>query len=230
MKLNLEMRAKWMELTGTVLRELSYGMTETNSSDTFTLGAQKNDMDINIRPIFCGLPVGGTEIKVTDFDTREVLPLGEEGEIALKSPSLMKGYWKKPEETNLVIQNGWIFTGDIGMLDEDGYLHVLGRTKEMLKVKGMSVFPLEVESLLGQNPAIEGSGVIGIPDDKKGQMPVAFIKLRDSYDGKETEDTILAWCKKKMATYKVPRIKIVKELPLTSTGKVKKDELYKLLD
>lgn len=230
MKFNLEMRNRWRDLTGTVLRELAYGMTETHSFDTFTLGAQNNDKDINTRPIFCGLPVGGTEIKVTDFKTRKILPLGQEGEIAVKSPSLMKGYWKNPEETSRVIQNGWIFTGDIGMIDEEGYIHMLGRTKEMLKVKGMSVFPSEIEAFLGQNPAIQGSGVIGKQDAKKGQMPVAFIKLKESFVGKETEDTILAWCKQKMATYKVPIIKIVKELPLTATGKVKKEELFKLLD
>jgi len=230
MKFNLEIRNRWEELTGIVLRELAYGMTETHSFDTFTLGAQDDDKDIHTRPIFCGLPVDGTEIKVTDFTTREILPLGQEGEIAVKSPSLMKGYWKDPEETSRVIQNGWIFTGDIGMIDEEGYLHMLGRTKEMLKVKGMSVFPSEIEALLGQNPAIEGSGVIGKQDDKKGQMPVAFIKLKESFEGNETEDTILAWCKQKMAAYKVPTIRIVKELPLTATGKVKKEELFKLLD
>jgi len=230
MKFNLEMRDKWRKLTGTILRELAYGMTETHSYDTFTLGAQENDKDINTRPIFCGLPVGGTEIKVTDFITREVLPLGQEGEIAVKTPSLMKGYWKNPEETSRVINDGWIFTGDIGMIDEDGYLHMLGRTKEMLKVKGMSVFPSEIEALLGKNPAIEGSGVIGKTDKQKGQIPVAFIKLKQDFKNKETENTITEWCKQNMATYKVPIIKIVDVLPLTPTGKVQKQELYKLLD
>jgi acyl-coenzyme A synthetase/AMP-(fatty) acid ligase len=116
------------------------------------------------------------------------------------------------------------------MLDKEGYLHFLGRRKEMLKVKGMSVFPSELETLLGQHPAIAGSGVIGKPDPEKGQVPVAFIKLNPDYEGKLTEDELREWCRQSMATYKVPIIKIVKELPLTTTGKVIKEELKKELD
>ena len=229
-KLNVNYRRQWQELSGSILREGAYGMTETHTLDTFTNGMQKDDMDLNYRPVFCGLPMPGTQFKITDFDTGELVPLDKEGEIVIRTPSLMKSYWNKPDETKKVLKDGWLYTGDIGMLDKEGYLHFLGRRKEMLKVKGMSVFPSELETLLGQHPAIAGSGVIGKPDPEKGQVPVAFIKLNPDYEGKLTEDELREWCRQSMATYKVPFIKIVKELPLTTTGKVIKEELKKELD
>ncbi|MBW2085732.1 MAG: AMP-binding protein, partial [Deltaproteobacteria bacterium] len=229
-KLTVKYRWQWKELTGATLRESSYGMTETHTVDTFTGGMQTDDMDLKSQPVFCGLPMPGTQFKIIDFETGELVPLGKEGEIVIRTPSLMKSYWNKPEETKKALRQGWLYTGDIGMLDEEGYLHFLGRRKEMLKMKGMSIFPSEIETLLGQHPAIAGSGVIGKPDPEKGQVPVAFIKLSADYQGKITEEELTNWCRNNMATYKVPIIKIVEDLPLTATGKVKKEELKKELD
>lgn len=228
-KLNIDIRRRWEKLVGgrSTLREGAYGMTETHTVDTFTAGMQEDDMDLKSQPVFCGIPMIGTELMIVDFDTRELMPLGKEGEIVIRTPSLMKGYWNKPEETKEAIKDGWFYTGDIGLLDEKGYLHFLGRRKEMLKIKGMSVFPSEVEVLLSKHPAIEGSGVVGRSDPDKGQVPVAFIKLRPGSEGTVSEEELTAWCKNNMATYKVPEIKIVPELPLTTTGKVKKHELLK---
>jgi long-chain acyl-CoA synthetase len=225
-----EYRRRWKELTGSILRGSSYGMTETHTYDTYTEGMQTKDMDLKSQPVFCGIPMPGTQFKIVDFDTRELVPLGHEGEIVIQTPSLMKAYWKKPEETKRSIKDGWLYTGDMGMLDEEGYLHFLGRRKEMIKMKGMSIFPSEIEMLLGRHPAIAGSGVIGKPDPEKGEVPVAFIKLNPNSEGKISEKELADWCRKNMATYKVPIIKIVKELPLTATAKVKKEELKKLLD
>ena len=145
----------------------------------------------------------------------------------VKSPSLLKSYWNKPEATERDLQDGWLSTGDIGMLDEEGYLHFLGRRKEMLKVRGMSVFPSELEVILGRHPAIHGSGVTGRLDPEKGQVPVAYIQLKPEYEGKITAEELFGWCKENMATYKVPEIKFIKELPLTATGKVIKEKLGK---
>jgi long-chain acyl-CoA synthetase len=227
-KLNLDYRRRWKELTGTVMAESAWGMTETHTSDTFTGGMQDDDFDLKQQPIFVGLPVRGTEIKICDFETGEVKPLGEEGEICCRSPSLLKGYWNKPEATAEALRNGWLHSGDIGVLDEQGYLHFLGRRKEMLKVKGMSVFPAEIEALLGQHPAVLGSGVVGVPDPERGQAPVAFVRLQPEARGAITEAELEAWCRRAMAVYKVPRIIFVDTLPLTATGKVKKQELLDL--
>ena len=226
-KLNESYRRRWRELTGTVMIEAAWGMTETHTCDTFTTGQQADDFDLKSQPIFVGLPVPGTEFKIASFETGELMPLGAEGEIVVRSPSLLKGYWNKPEATASGLRDGWFHTGDIGMLDEDGFLHFLGRRKEMLKVNGMSVFPAEIEALLGQHPAVIGSGVIGRADEARGQVPVAFV-LADPEAGL-TAEALAAWCRQNMATYKVPAIRLVDSLPMTATGKVKKEELSSLL-
>jgi acyl-CoA synthetase (AMP-forming)/AMP-acid ligase II len=228
-KVNLEYRRRWERLTGSSMIEAAWGMTETHTVDTFTNGMQDGDMDLRSQPIFVGLPMPGTEFKICDFVTGALLPLGTDGEIVVRSPSLLKGYWNKPEETAQALQAGWLRTGDLGVIDEQGYLHFLGRRKEMLKVKGMSVFPAEIEAMLGQHPAIVGSGVIGREDPERGQVPVAFVRVAPSADPPVRPEDIVAWCKQNMAGYKVPEVRIVDALPMTATGKVKKEELAKLL-
>ena len=228
-KLNVDYRRRWLALTGTVMAEAAWGMTETHTCDTFTTGMQDDDFDLNAQPVFVGLPMPGTEFRICDFDTGALKPLGEEGEICCRSPSLLKSYWNKPEATAQALRDGWLHTGDIGVIDDMGYLHFLGRRKEMLKVKGMSVFPAEIEALLGQNPAIQGSGVIGRPDEERGQVPVAFICVDPARRAEVDEQQLIDWCKRNMAGYKVPEIRFVDALPMTATGKVKKEELSKLL-
>ncbi len=224
-KLNPDYRNRWKDLTGTILTEAAYGMTETHTSNTFTAGFQDGDFDLISQPIFVGLPVPGAEFKITDFQTGELVPLGGEGEIRVRTPSLLKSYWNKPEATAESLVDGWLRTGDIGCIDTDGFIHFLGRRKEMLKVKGMSVFPPEIEALLGQHPAVLGSGVVGRDDPDKGQVPVAFIQLKPEVIGKVKPEDIRAWCAERMAVYKVPEVRIIDALPMTATGKVKKQEL-----
>lgn len=224
-KLNPAYRKRWKDLTGTILTEASWGMTETHTSNTLTAGFQDNDFDLLSQPIFVGLPVPGAEFKITDFETGELVPLGGEGEIRVRTPSLLKSYWNKPEATAESLIDGWLRTGDIGTIDTDGFLHFLGRRKEMLKVKGMSVFPPEIEALLGQHPKVLGSGVVGRDDASKGQVPVAFIQLKPEEIGTVTPAELQAWCAERMAVYKVPEVRIIDALPMTATGKVKKQEL-----
>ena len=223
-KLNADYRRRWKGLTGSTLAESAWGMTETHTSDTFTTGFQGDDFDLNSQPVFVGLPVPGTEFKICDFDTGALMPLGSEGEIRVRSPSLLKAYWNKPEATAASIGDGWLRTGDIGLLDAQGFLHFLGRRKEMLKVKGMSVFPPEIEALLGQHPAVLGSGVVGRDDAERGQVPVAFIQLKPEAKATSAAE-IETWCRARMAVYKVPEIRIIDALPMTATGKVKKQDL-----
>lgn len=229
-KLNIDYRRRWQEKVGTILAESAWGMTETHTSDSYTTGMQDDDFDLKSRPTFVGLPVPGTEFKICDFETGAIVPLGAEGEICCRTPSLLKGYWNKPEATADTLRNGWLHSGDIGLIDEDGYLHYLGRRKEMIKVKGMSVFPGEIEALLGQHPAIGGAGVVPRSDEERGQVPVAFVLLKPEAEAGVTAKAIEDWCRERMAVFKVPEVRIVGELPMTATGKVKKNELGKLLD
>lgn len=224
-KLNTTFRDGWRKLTGSTLREAAWGMTETHSFDSFTRGHQDGDADLKATQVFCGLPVPGTQFKILEFGSDRLMPLGVEGELCVRSPSLLKGYWNKPEATAEAIVGGWLRTGDLGMIGEGGTIHFLGRRKEMLKVKGMSVFPAEIEAVLGQHPGVTGSGVIGREDDEKGQVPVAFITVQ----GGVSADELKAFCRERLAVYKVPEIRLADALPMTATGKVKKEELKALL-
>ncbi|TVP90301.1 MAG: acyl-CoA synthetase [Pseudomonadaceae bacterium] len=222
-KLTPEYRHRWRALTGCTLFETSFGMTETHTCDTFTAGLQDDDFDLKSAPTFVGLPVPGTEFKVCSFETGELLPLGSEGELCLRSPSLLKGYWNKPQASVEALRDGWLHTGDSGVITEQGFIRYLGRRKEMLKVNGMSVFPSELEAMLGQHPKLLASAVIGRTDEKKGEVPVAFVVVKpgsalDAY-------ALTEWCKQSMASYKVPELRLVESLPMTATGKVKKNEL-----
>ena len=226
-KLRPDIREQWRAAVGgdSILREGAYGMTETHTIDTFVTGLDAGDRDLVSRPVFCGLPMPGTELKIVDFDSGELMPIDGEGEICIRSPSLFRGYWRKPGATAAALRGGWLHTGDIGMIDPDGCLHFLGRRKEMLKVNGMSVFPSEIEVLLAGHPDVQGSGVIGVPDSRRGEVPVAFVQLRVEARGRVSEDDLTAWCRQHMASYKVPGIRLVDELPLAATGKVKKHVL-----
>ena len=224
--LNAEIRAEWAEKVGTVLRESAYGMTETNTMDTFTTGHQDGNFDLSMPPVFCGLPVPGTEIKITDPQTGALCPLGQEGIISIRTPSLLKGYWGLAEG-NDALKDGWFNTGDFGMVDERGFLIFRGRRKEMLKVSGVSVFPAEIEALLMRNPAVAACGVVGRDDDARGQVPVAFVRLVP--DVVASPEELVAWSRENMAFHKVPEVRIVESLPMTDTGKIKRGALAELL-
>lgn len=226
-KLNSEYRQRWMSIAGpgSVLREGAYGMTETHTSDTITAGFQTNNRDLVGRPVFCGIPMPGTEFKIVDFNTRALCDINAEGEIAIRTPSLFRGYWRKPAATQEAFQDGWFYTGDIGVLDEDGILHFLGRRKEMLKVNGVSVFPSEIEIMVSRIPGVAGCAVVGRPDERVGERPVAFVELEPSAVGHITAPDIEAWCRSKMARFKLPEVQIIGQLPKSANGKVLKDAL-----
>ncbi|MFC7341862.1 AMP-binding protein [Saccharopolyspora griseoalba] len=223
-KLDTEVRHRWSAAVGpgSLLREGAYGMTETHTFDATPYALAEDDMDLRAEPVFCGLPVPGTDIAVVSFETGEPLPLGEEGEIVVRSPSVMTGYWKQPEATARQLRDGWLRTGDLGRIDEHGYLHYLGRNKDLIKVKGMSVFPAEVEILLSRHPAVHSVAVVAASHPEKGQQPVAFVRATD--DALDSA-ALRTWAAEQMATYKVPLVEIVEEFPMTTTGKVRKVEL-----
>ncbi|MFD7921728.1 AMP-binding protein [Streptomyces sp. NPDC059740] len=226
-RLTPEVRARWRQAAGahSVLREASYGMTETHTSNTNTLGFQQGDADLAPGSTYCGLPVPGTEVVVVDPATGRPRPLGESGEILLRGPSVMSGYWQAPKATAGALRGGWLHTGDTGRLDQDGALYYLGRSKDMIKVKGMSVFPSEVEALLGHHPEVLAAAVVAVEDSESGQRPYAFVRPRPGT--RPTAASVEEWARGAMAPYKVPRVEVLPELPLTDTGKVRKTELVR---
>ncbi len=215
-QLTAEMAEQWAEITkGGTLVEWAYGMTESHTMDTGTpVGRPKYGS--------CGMPVfDNTLIKIVDPETKEELPEDSVGEIAMKHPAVFKGYLNNPEATAITLRDGWLYTGDSGKIDGDGYLYFLGRMKEMIKTSGFSVFPEEVEMYMCRHEAVAQAIVIGKPDEKRGELIKAFLKLKDGYEGKITEQELLDWAKEKMAAYKRPReIEFRDSLPATGTGKL----------
>lgn len=170
---------------------------------------------------FLGIPQT-SDIKIMDKETgtRE-LPANEEGEIIIKGPAVALGYWNKPEETAEVFRDGWLYTGDLGIMDEEGYIKLLGRSRELIKCSGYSVFPADVEDLMYRHPAIKEVAVVGINDPYRGESPKAYIILKQEYVGKVKADDIIAWSKDNMAAYKRPHvIEFRNELPKSAAGKV----------
>ncbi|MGY1848489.1 AMP-binding protein [Blastococcus sp. SYSU DS1021] len=223
-KLTPEVRERWSKEVGSgVLREAAYGMTETNTLDTSPYGFQDGDQDLRAEPVFCGLPVPGTDIAVVSFETGEPMPVGEVGEIVVRSPSVTTGYWNNPAATATQLVDGWLHTGDSGRIDHMGCLHYLGRRKEMIKVKGMSVFPAEVEVLLGRHPDVDTVAVVPAEDPERGQRPVAFVRTvpGSSLDAEALQE----WARGQMSGYKVPLVRVVDTFPMTETGKIKKNLL-----
>ena len=229
-KLTLGIRQRWRALHPSTLVEAAWGMTETHTSNTFTTGMQVDDFDLRSPPVFIGLPVPGTSLKVCDFDSGADLPPGREGELCIRTPALFKGYWNQPEATAASLRAGWFRTGDIGMIGPAGHVHYLGRRKEMIKVKGMSVFPMEIETVLGRHPGVASVGVVARADERKGEVPVAFVCLHSGSDASATLQALPAWCLEAMASYKLPELRQVDEMPRTPSGKVDKKVLQRWLE
>lgn len=223
-KMTPEVRHRWAELVpGSVLRESAYGMTETHTIDSVPYGFAEDDFDLLSEPVFCGISVPGTDIAVVEKGTQNPVPLGEVGEIIVRSPSVTDGYWRNEEATREQLVDGWIHTGDNGRIDEKGFLHYLGREKEMIKVNGMSVFPADVKMLLNQHPSVDTVAVVPTDDPQTGQRPVAFVVPREGSG--LTAEELVTWARANMAPYKVPLVSVIGDLPMTATGKVRKHEL-----
>ena len=177
-----------------------------------------------------GIPFPDTEVKIVDIaDDTKIMPVGKEGEIMVKGPQVMKGYWNKPEETKNQMRDGWVKTGDIGKMDADGYFYIVDRKKDMIDVSGFKVYPREVEDILYEHKAVLMASVIGIPDPQTpgNESVKAFVVLKDGYkEGDELANEIKEFCKKELAPYKVPKsVEFRKELPETLVGKVLRKEL-----
>ncbi|RDE15323.1 MAG: long-chain fatty acid--CoA ligase [Candidatus Thorarchaeota archaeon] len=177
-----------------------------------------------------GVPLPDTEVRIVDTDDyRKIMPIGEQGEIMIRGPQVMMGYWNKPAATADQIKDGWLLTGDIGRMDEDGYFFIMDRKKDMIDVSGFKVYPREVEDVLFEHEAIENAAVIGIPDPKmKGsELVKAYVVLKEGFKGSpELENGIREFCRKSVSPYKVPKsVEFRKELPETLVGKVLRRDL-----
>ncbi|SDE85076.1 long-chain acyl-CoA synthetase [Thermus arciformis] len=218
--LPLEVAERFEKLTGAKLVE-GYGLTEASPV------THCNPLYGERRLGSVGLPFPGVEAKVVDEEGKE-LPPGEVGELAIKGPNVMKGYWNRPEETQKALRDGWLFTGDLAKMDQDGYFYIVDRKKDMIIAGGYNIYPREVEEVLYQHPAVQEAAVVGVPDPYRGETVAAFLVLKPEYRGKVTEKDIEAFCRQNLAAYKVPRIVVFKEsLPKSGVGKILKRELAK---
>ena len=206
---------QWATFTGGCETfEAAYGLSETHTMDSVMPRTA-------VRWGTQGRPAPGVDVRIIDPDTGVERPRGELGEIVLRSPGVFKGYWNKPEATAKTLQHGWVHTGDMGRLDEAGYLCFVGRFKEMIKVSGYSVFPEEVEAMLIKHPSVAQAAVIGVPDATKGEVVKAVIVPKPEARGRVTAEEIIAWSREHMSTYKAPReVEFRDALPATGAGKL----------
>jgi long-chain acyl-CoA synthetase len=211
-----QVQKKFMEMTGGFLAE-GYGLTEA-SPVTHCNPVDKTMKTVKVGSI--GLPLPDTDAGIFDAETgTKALKHGEIGELAVKGPQVMKGYWRNPEETANVLRNGWLYTGDIGKMDEDGYFYIIDRKKDLIKYKDYSVYPREIEDVLHEHSAVKLCAVVAKPDRIAGEIPKAFVVLKE--DAKATEAEIIGFVNEKVAPYKAIReMEFRKELPISSAGKV----------
>jgi long-chain acyl-CoA synthetase len=209
------------ELTGSTMCEV-YGSAETAPFATVTPWGGE------VKPGTVGIPIPDTDVKIVDIaNPDKELALGEEGEIAIKGPQIMMGYYNKPEETAKVMFGEWFLSGDIGKFDEDGYLSIVDRKKDMIIAGGYNIYPVELDDVLMGHPKILEACTIGIPHDYRGETVKAFIVVKE---GQElTEDEAVTYCKKNLAAYKVPKIiEFVDELPKSAVGKILRRKLKEM--
>ena len=207
-----EISAQWTNLFGRPVYE-GYGLTECSPFACY-------NHDFRHKFGSVGTPIENFEIKIFD-ENDEVVPTGEWGEIVIKGPGVMQGYWNKPEETAVALRGGWLHSGDIGKMDEEGYVFIVDRVKDMINVAGLKIWPAEVEQYLYQHPDIKEVAVYGIPHPEKGEVVKATVVTKEGAN--VTSEGIKTYCRDNMAVYKVPaEVDIVQELPKSATGKILK--------
>ena len=207
---------KWKEVTGTPLIE-AYGLTETSPAATI------NPLDLPAYNGSIGLPISSTEVMLRDDAGREV-PLGQPGEICIRGPQVMAGYWQRPDETAKVMdKDAWFATGDVGVMDERGFVRIVDRKKDMILVSGFNVYPNEIEGVVAGHPGVLECAAVGVPDEKSGEAVKLFVVRKDAA---LTADDVKKYCREHLTNYKCPRdIEFRTELPKTNVGKILRREL-----
>jgi len=194
-----------------------YGLSEASPV------VSKNPIHGVHKPGSIGLPIPNVEVSAQD-DSGKILGVGEVGEICVRGGNVMLGYWNQPEETARAFRNGWLLTGDIGYRDADGYFYITDRKKDMLLVNGNNVYPREIEEIIYQFPGVKEAAVIGVPDARKGEQPVAFVTAAEGQTVEEK--ALLQFIRDRLADYKVPKkVVFLHALPRNATGKILKTAL-----
>ncbi len=207
----------WKKVTGTNITE-GYGLSETSPVATANPPASEEFSGT------IGIPLPLTEVAILDDDGNEVA-LGEQGEISIRGPQVMKGYWNRPDETEKVMTNGFFRTGDIGVMDSRGYVKIVDRKKDMILVSGFNVYPSEIEEVVSQHPKVLEVAAIGVPDEKSGEVPKLFVVKKDP---SLTTEEVLAFAKENLTGYKRPRyVEFLDELPKSNVGKILRKDLRK---
>jgi long-chain acyl-CoA synthetase len=220
--LPLQVQRRFEELTHGRLVE-GYGLTET-SPVTHVNPIDKPEKN---RSGSIGIPISDTEARIVDLDTGStVLASGTVGELVVRGPQVMLGYWNSPEETKMILRDGWVYTGDIATMDSDGYFRIVDRKKDMINVSGLKVWPREVEEVLYEHPAIKEVAAVAAPDSTSGEVVKVFVTLKNEYKGKVSPTEIIEFCRARIADYKAPRIVDFRgTLPTSSVGKILRRQL-----
>jgi len=216
--LPVEVQQQFEKLSGGKLVE-GYGLTESSPVTHANFLWDNERVKGSI-----GVPWPDTDAKIVSLSTGETLPPGEIGELAVKGPQVMKGYWNRPEETEQALKDGWLMTGDLGYMDENGYFYIVDRKKDMIIAGGYNIYPREVEEVLYEHPAVKEAVVAGVPDPYRGETVKAYIVLKEGQ--RVTEEELDRFARKQLAAYKVPRIyEFRDELPKTAVGKILRRQL-----
>jgi len=207
-----EVKERWEQLTG-VKMVLGYGLSEA-SPETHDSPLER------VKPGTIGIPLMDTDARIVDEETGDVeLPPGKVGELVIKGPQVMKEYLNRPEDNKEALRNGWLYTGDLALMDEEGYFHIVDRKKEIIKYKGYTIAPAEVESVLYKHPAVKECAVVGKLDALAGEVPKAYVVLKDGHTSSVEE--LIRFCEQKVAPYKkIREVEFIKEIPKTQVGKV----------
>jgi long-chain acyl-CoA synthetase len=208
------------ELVGREVLIEGYGLTEASPlthANPIT-GARLNSI---------GIPLPDTDARVVDLTTRQDCPIGQPGELVIRGPQVMSGYWRRPDDTPAAFEDGWLRSGDVAVMDRDGYFSIVSRTKDVINTAGFKVWPREVEEVLYGHPAVHMAVVVGVPDSYRGEAVKAWVVLREEYQARITEGDLRRYCRERLTPYKVPRVvELRAELPMTASGKVLRAELH----
>jgi len=217
--LAVEVMKRFEELSGATITE-GYGLSETSNVLTCTPFGKR-------KPGSVGLPWPDVDIKIVDIETgTKEMPLGQAGELIAKSPTIMSGYWNNPSETAIALRDGWLYTGDIAYMDEDGFIFIVDRKKDMILCSGFNVYPREIDELLYTHPKVLQVCTVGVPDPKRGETVKVFIVPKK--DVSVTEQEIIDFCAERLSAFKVPKfVEFIDTLPLTAVGKPMRNELRK---
>jgi long-chain acyl-CoA synthetase len=199
-----------------------YGLSETSPVATI------NPYGGKTLPGSIGLPVPDTELKIVDLEegTKE-MPAGQEGEVCIRGPQVMSGYYKMPDETAKTLRDGWLYTGDIGKMDENGYFYIVDRKKDMIIAGGYNIYPRDIDEVLFEHPKVMEACAIGVPDKYRGETVKVFVVLKPGET--MTEQEVIDYCKTKLAAYKVPKmVEFIDSLPKSNVGKILRKELRKM--